>query len=140
MPKGRPAPKKTGKASAKKSAARKSPARKMPAFSKPSAATLALFADAIEGQPDIEQRTMFGYPAAFVNGNMMTSVFQDRIMVRLSETDRAEAMRRGARRFEPMPGRPMKEYVELPAVTAGELRLWVSRALTHVRSLPPKKG
>src|SRR5579859_6926890 len=88
-------------------------ARKMPAFSKPSEMTLALFADAIAGAPDIHERRMFGYPAAFVNGNMMSSVFQDRIMVRLSDQDRAEAIRQGGRRFEPMPGRPMREYVEL---------------------------
>jgi TfoX/Sxy family transcriptional regulator of competence genes len=114
-------------------------ARKMPAFSKPSAQTLALFADAISGSPDVQERTMFGYPAAFVNGNMMSSVFQDRIMVRLSEQDRAEAERQGGRPFEPMPGRPMKEYVELPpGLSAGQMRLWMSRALSYVRALPPK--
>src|SRR5947209_8076751 len=134
------AAKKRAKPKAKSGAAKPRAARKMPAFSKPSEMTLALFADAIAGAPDVHERTMFGYPAAFVNGNMMSSVFQDRIMVRLSESDRADAERQGARPFEPMPGRPMKEYVELPpGLSAGQMRLWMSRALSYVRALPAKE-
>src|SRR5262249_28214660 len=88
-------------------------ARKMPAFTKPSPKTLDAFARAVDGVSGVEHRTMFGYPSVFLNGNMLACVFQDRIMVRLSEADRAEAFSAvGGKPFEPSPGRAMKEYVE----------------------------
>src|SRR5689334_9169087 len=98
---------KKGKATktAKKKTAKKKTARKMPVFSKPSAATLAAFDRAVDGHKGLERRTMFGYPSVFLKGNMLACVFQDRIMVRLSEADRAAAVSiDGARPFEPSPG------------------------------------
>src|SRR5690242_14914335 len=95
-----------------KKAPAKRPARKMPAFTKPSAQTTEAFARAVDGLSGVEHRTMFGYPSVFLNGNMLACIFQDRIMVRLSEPDRATAYSSaGAKPFEPSPGRAMKEYV-----------------------------
>jgi TfoX/Sxy family transcriptional regulator of competence genes len=123
-------------------AAKKKPARKMPAFTKPTATTVTAFEQATDGLPGIERRTMFGYPSVFLNGNMLASIFQDRVMVRLSETDRADAMKRaGAKPFEPTPGRGMKEYVDFPAgVTANAkaLRGWIERGASYVGTLPKK--
>jgi TfoX/Sxy family transcriptional regulator of competence genes len=120
----------------------KSATREMPAFTKAPPEVIATFQSAIDGLDGVERRTMFGYPAAFANGNMFACVFQDRIMVRLAPDDRAEAMRLdGARMFEPMPGRPMREYVELPADvtrTARALRGWVSRGRDYAAALPTK--
>jgi TfoX/Sxy family transcriptional regulator of competence genes len=122
-------------------AAKKS-ARKMPAFTKPSPATMTAFERAVDGLASVEHRTMFGYPSVFLNGNMLASIFQDRVMVRLSEPDRAEAMRRaGAKPFEPSPGRAMKEYMEFPAAVAGnarQLRDWIERGRAYVATLPTK--
>ena len=39
---------------------------------------------------DCEHRTMFGYPAYFINGNMFAGAFQDILFLRLSEPDRAK--------------------------------------------------
>ena len=73
-----------------------------------------LFASVMPGPPAV-QRQMFGYPAGFVNGNMFMGLFQDQMILRLSEGARQELIRKhGAKAFEPMPGRPMKEYVALP--------------------------
>src|SRR5512146_3363124 len=122
----------------KKGAAAKKTGRTMPAFAKPSAATVSAFERAVDGLAGIEHRTMFGYPSVFLNGNMLASIFQDRIMVRLSESDRAEAIAAGARPFEPMPGRGMKEYVELPPAVieeSGALRHWVERGRVYVATL-----
>ena len=113
----------------------------MPKFTKPSAGTLGAFAGAVGGVSGIEHRVMFGYPSVFLNGNMLACVFQDRIMVRLSERDRAEAMTSGGKPFEPSPGRAMKEYVELPPAVASDpaaLRRWVERGRTYVEGLPKK--
>jgi TfoX/Sxy family transcriptional regulator of competence genes len=63
-------------------------------------------------------------------------------MVRLSESDRADAVKRaGAKPFEPTPGRGMKEYVELPASVIADspgLRRWLERGITYVAGLPRK--
>jgi TfoX/Sxy family transcriptional regulator of competence genes len=91
--------------------------------------------------PEIEQRKMFGYPAAFVNGHMFAGVFQTSLFVRLAEKHRTElTAKHGATPFAPMPGRVMKEYVVLPpSIVESEAKLtaWLSRALRYVASLPP---
>ncbi|HEY6239055.1 MAG TPA: TfoX/Sxy family protein [Thermoplasmata archaeon] len=93
--------------------------------------------------PDIARRAMFGQPVAFLNGNMFFGVLGDRLFLRLSTEDRAEAAAvPGVTPFEPMPGRPMKEYVVLPPNLlrdARRVREWIGRSTRYVRGLPPKK-
>lgn len=99
------------------------------------------FHEAVAGIEGIEVRKMFGYPAAFVGGNMTAGLHQDTFLVRLAEADRAERLAEGWSTFEPMPGRPMREYVTLPADVTADLeatRQWVERAADYVRTLPPK--
>jgi TfoX/Sxy family transcriptional regulator of competence genes len=100
-----------------------------------------LFVSVIPDPPAV-QRKMFGYPAAFVNGNMFMSLFQDDMILRLPESLREEFLKvDGAKIFEPMPGRPMREYVAVPPqVMADKKKLasWVSRALDYGTSLKPK--
>lgn len=68
--------------------------------------------EAVFPGPPAESRKMFGYPAGFVNGNMFMGLFQDYMVLRLPEDVREELIEKsGARRFEPMPGRAMTEYV-----------------------------
>jgi TfoX/Sxy family transcriptional regulator of competence genes len=85
---------------------------------------------------------MFGYPAGFVNGNMFMGLFQDDMILRLPESQRQEFLKvDGAKIFEPMPGRPMREYVAVPPrvmANQKELASWVSRALEYGASLKPK--
>jgi TfoX/Sxy family transcriptional regulator of competence genes len=89
-----------------------------------------------------EVRKMFGYPAAFLNGNMFTGLHEDHLIVRLSEQDRTALLReKGARIFEPMPGRPMREYVVVPELILAsppKLREWLNRAQAYARTLPAK--
>ena len=113
----------------------------MPAFTKPTEKTVKAFHDATAGLAGAEPRRMFGYPSVFLNGNMLACIFQDRIMVRLAESDRADAAKIGGKPFEPSPGRAMKEYVELPANVVGSssaLRSWVERGRSFVATLPRK--
>jgi TfoX/Sxy family transcriptional regulator of competence genes len=85
---------------------------------------------------------MFGYPAAFVNGNLATSLFRGDFIVRLSESRGAALLAKpGARPFEPMPGRPMKGYVVVPPTIVSkpkELGAWVREAVAHAATLPAK--
>ena len=103
---------------------------------------VARFDHAVAALPEIQQRKMFGYPAAFMNGHMFAGVFQASLFVRLAEKDRMELIQKeGATPFAPMPGRVMREYVVLPpSIVESEARLtaWLSRALRYVASLPPK--
>ena len=81
--------------------------------------------------PDAERRKMFGYPCVFVNGQLFTGVHQENIMIRLSEADREAFLALdGAARFEPMPGRPMREYVVAPQLmidSPDELVGWLEK-------------
>ena len=101
-----------------------------------------LFANVIRGVPEAEPRKMFGYPCAFVNGQMLCGVFADRLMLRLSQEDRAKFLKiKDTKLFEPMPGRAMKEYVEAPPEMLkkeAELRKWLKRGLAYAKTLPPK--
>ena len=99
------------------------------------------FAAAVAGIDGMEQRQMFGYPAAFIGGNLTTSLHQESWIVRLPDAERQECLDAGWSAFEPMPGRPMRGYVAMPDAVAAdpdEARGWVERAATYVRTLPPK--
>ena len=114
----------------------------MPRFSPAPEAVVKRFSEAVKTIPGVEIRKMFGYPCAFLNGQMLTGVFADRIMVRFSEEDRRELLSvPGARPFEPVPGRTMREYLEIPAQvmeSAAELARWMERGLRYVKTLAPK--
>lgn len=103
---------------------------------------MATFQAALPGGGSAERRQMFGYPAAFVNGRMATGLHQEDLIVRLPEARRRALLKQpGARTFEPMPGRPMKEYVIVPPAIvddAAQLRAWMREAIAHTASLPPK--
>lgn len=85
---------------------------------------------------------MFGYASAFVNGNMFAGTFEDAIVLRLAEADRVALLKmKGAAQFEPMKGRPMKEYVVVPAsivATPKTLRAWIERSHRYALTLRPK--
>jgi hypothetical protein len=93
--------------------------------------------------PAVERRKMFGYPCAFVNGHMFTGLFGSQMFVRLPEGERKALVdKRGVKPLEPIPGRPMKEYVVVPPdILAGEvaLRRLVVKSLAYAKDLPPKE-
>src|SRR5882757_3368195 len=86
------AAKKTAKQTPRKPAAKKAvktSARQMPSFDKASPQLVALFEQVMAGLPMAEPRKMFGYPAAFANGQMFASLFGDNMILRLPEAERA---------------------------------------------------
>lgn len=99
------------------------------------------FHEAAAGIEGLDIRKMFGFPAGFIGGNMAVGLHQDTLIVRLPEDERRERMDSGWRQFEPMPGRPMREYLAMPDAVAAdptEARSWMERAAAYVRTLPPK--
>jgi TfoX/Sxy family transcriptional regulator of competence genes len=114
----------------------------MPRFVKSSPELVARFDSVAARFPQAERRKMFGYPALFVGGNLVTGLFAESWMIRLGDDDRAVLLALpGAGQFEPIPGKPMKGYATLPTeVVADDAKLddWVQRAIDHGRTLPPK--
>ena len=99
------------------------------------------FHEAVAGIDGVEVRKMFGYPAAFIGGNLTAGLHQETVMMRLPDAEREERIADGWSLFEPMPGRPMREYVAMPPEVAADvaaMRRWIERAAAHVRTLPPK--
>ena len=91
-----------------------------------------------------EPRKMFGYPAYFINGNMFAGAFQDKLFIRLSKADREKARKLQAsiKSLEPMPGRPMEEYVVIPKplyTNRAFFDEWLEKSVEYTSSLPPKK-
>jgi TfoX/Sxy family transcriptional regulator of competence genes len=101
----------------------------------------ATFDKAAPKDPRVVRKPMFGYPALFLNGNMFAGTFQDKVVARLAEDARARVLKAGAKPFEPMPGRPMKEYVVVPATDVAKpaaLAKWIDQAHAYAKTLPEK--
>ncbi|MEO8272580.1 MAG: TfoX/Sxy family protein [Chloroflexota bacterium] len=119
--------------------------RDMPKFEKSPPVLVERFEAILDrvGTPATTRRKMFGYPCAWVGGNMASGLFADNWWVRLSPERLAAVLESGeGRGFEVMPGRPMKGYVALPdADVADDARIeaWVTEALAYTATLPPKK-
>ena len=92
-----------------------------------------------------KRRSMFGTVAWFANSNeqMFTGIWGDRVNARVGADAVSGLVATGdADPFEPMAGRPMKEYLLLPAETVSDdaqLQSWVERALAFAEDLPPKR-
>ena len=93
--------------------------------------------------PQVQRRKMFGFPCAFLMGQMVAGLFQDDLFLRLGEEDRKTFLTlEGARLFEPVPSRPMREYVLAPPQLLDcekALQEWLEKSLAYVLTLPPKE-
>ena len=100
------------------------------------------FGAALPIDPAVDRRKMFGYPCAFVNGNMFAGVHQGDIVVRLSPEKQAElAAIDGAKPFAPM-GRTMREYTCVPEsmlADAQQLGSWLDEGFRFAAGLPVKE-
>ncbi len=115
-----------------------------PTFEKSSAELVARFSGVLDriGTPDTTRRPMFGYPCAWIGGNMATGLFAQSWWVRLAPERLAAVLSGEGHAFEVMPGRPMKGYAALPDdVIADDAQIdtWVAEALAYTATLPAKK-
>jgi TfoX/Sxy family transcriptional regulator of competence genes len=114
----------------------------MPKFTKSSPEIVERFAAVMDRYPDVERRKMFGYPAAFVGGNMATGLFAEQWIVRVPDAEMASAIAAGATPFEVMPGRPMKGFVAIPSAVVpddGAIATWVEKGIANAGAMPPKE-
>jgi TfoX/Sxy family transcriptional regulator of competence genes len=111
-------------------------------WEKPKQPILDTFQSLIPVSREIEHKKMFGYPCCFIHGNMFIGVHNNHIVLRLSEEDR-EVFRKneGAKVFEPMPGRPMREYSVMPETLLKNPKKtsdWIKKSIAYATSLPIK--
>ncbi len=115
----------------------------MPRFAKSPQWLVELFDAQIADLP-AQRRLMFGYPAAFASGQLACGLFEDGLMVRLPRDERARLLALpGAKVFDPMGGRPMKEYALLPPDLLEDdeaVHAWMEKAVAYAATLPPKSG
>lgn len=112
------------------------------AWKKVSPEVCRILEEAMAGYP-AEKRKMFGSPTFFINNNMFAGAHEENLILRLSETDRGliKAENDEVGPFEPMAGRPMKEYVALPEPLLADtewLQGWLRRSFEFASGLPPK--
>jgi RNA polymerase sigma factor (sigma-70 family) len=114
----------------------------VPAFRKSPPELIARFDELAQLAGDADRKLMFGYPVCVLRGNMFMGLHEESLILRLAEADRAEFLGRyDTGLFEPMPGRPMKEYVVVPPslVDDDAVGEWVRRSRTCAEQLPAKK-
>ena len=103
---------------------------------------VTFFLEVVKDLPGAESRKMFGYPCAFANGQMFSGLFGDKMFIRLPDEERTAFQKiEGVCPFEPIPGRPMREYCLVPdglLNNTRELNLWLAKSLAYARSLPLK--
>jgi TfoX/Sxy family transcriptional regulator of competence genes len=115
-------------------------AAKMPRWKPAPEKWVRAFDEAMPAIAGAERRKMFGYPAVFLNGNMVAGLHEQGLILRLPEELRERANREGGRPFEVM-GRVMREYVVAPEALAkqtDDLRAWLKRSFDHVAKMPKK--
>lgn len=107
---------------------------------RPDAVTIAAYDAALPDDARVVRGQMFGHPCAFVNGNMFFGTFAQTLIARVGVARTAELVAAGKAAFEPMPGRPWKDYVQLvPAAEGADaLRQWAAAALEVTAAMPPK--
>src|SRR5579864_1983826 len=114
-------------------AKKKTSAQSMPKWKPAPEELVRVFEQAIRSIPDAQPKKMFGYPAAFIDGQLFAGLHQDSMIMRLSADDRTAFLKqKGSGIFEPMPGRPMREYVVVPPSvleSGDQLAHWLTRAL-----------
>jgi TfoX/Sxy family transcriptional regulator of competence genes len=135
------AKKKIAKKAAPRAAVKKT-ARPMPKLEKSSPALLQAFAQTMATLPMAQTKTVFGSPAAFANGHMFAGIQNESFFLRLPDAERESFMQTvSAVKWEPIAGRPMREYVVVPAPlieAPDQLNAWLGKSIAYVQSLPPK--
>ena len=93
----------------------------------------------------VRRKNIFGTAAWFLESNdmMFIGAWGSGIMVRIGEERTSDLIESGgAEQFDPMGGRPMREYVFIYThliAEDDELLVWLNEASDFAGTLPPKK-
>jgi hypothetical protein len=97
-------------------------------------------ADQLARQPGVRLAKMFGMPTVMVNGNSFMGYAGGEMVFKLTGASHAQALAvPGARLFDPSGrGRPMREWVSVPASASDQWTDLADAALAYVATLPMK--
>ncbi len=96
---------------------------------------------ALAGQPQLQEKRMFGSVGFMVRGKLCIGAREERLMCRIDPARHAELSKAPGCREVVMRGRGMKGYVYVDAAalqTAVRLRRWVRLSLEFTRGLADK--
>lgn len=97
--------------------------------------------DALARKKGIEERKMFGCICFLLNGNALAGVWKNSLIARLGPDKGEAALREPHVREFDITGRPMRNWVVVePEGVEGDdqLKDWIERATTFVKTLPKK--
>ena len=82
-----------------------------------------------------EASQMFGMPTLKIKGKAFAGLFKDAMTFKLTGADHAKALKlKGAKLFDPMGGRPMKEWVQVPVIHSKQWTKFAESALKYVKT------
>ena len=95
---------------------------------------------ALKGAGAIREVRMFGGIGFMLNGNLVAAVSRRGLLLRVGKDRQAGALERSSARPMVMRGRTMEGYVfaDPPALSKRAVQSWLSLAVGHVQTLPPK--
>jgi hypothetical protein len=95
----------------------------------------------LEEEPGFDEKKMFGGICFLLFGNMVCGIIKDDLIVRVGADRYAETMKIPHTRKFDLTGRTLKGWVMILATALDsdeELNDWVQKAVSFVRTLPPK--
>ena len=91
---------------------------------------------------DAEQRKMFGFPAARINGHLFAMLVDEELGLRLSPDHRDDILKiKGSGPYEPRSNCHFKDLVLVPETILNEttvLKKWLEMSAEYTRTLAPK--
>jgi TfoX/Sxy family transcriptional regulator of competence genes len=97
----------------------------------------------VAGEAGIGEKRMFGGLAFLVDGHLAIAASgQGGAMVRVDRADTEKLLAKGPAEPMVMRGKELDGWVRIPSEalrTTAQLSRWTDRALTYVRTLPPKR-
>jgi|SRR5438477_4990412 len=91
-----------------------------------------LVEDLLARNADVQATKMMGMPSLKANGKLFAGRTGDDMVFKLGADDHARALAlKGAHLFEPMEGRPMKEWVVVPHAHSAEWPGFADAALRY---------
>lgn len=87
----------------------------------------------LSGRHGAVSTKMFGMPTLKINGKAFAGLINNAMTFKLTGEAHKKALGlKGAKLFEPMAGRPMKEWVQVPVAHSAEWKKFAAKALTYV--------
>ena len=95
----------------------------------------------LEEEPGFDEKKMFGGMCFLLFGNMVGGIINNDLIVRVGVDSYEDALKLPRTKKFDVTGKPMKGWVKVLSSgleTDEELNNWLQKAVSYIRSLPPK--